>query len=162
MILLISPHANVRECAGLLCQTFGEATDAAESLDQATTRLRTQEYSTVVFDQTLVESEPDDAETALQHLGTAIPIFINFGISNLERVLKEIRSALVRRRRDERAARKSAEQSLRSELKGIVTAMLLSCELALENHALPEAGVEKIRSLHDLALQLKTRLSIVQ
>jgi hypothetical protein len=88
MILLISPHASVRECAGLLCQNLGQATDAVESLDQATSCLRAQEYSTVIFDQALVESEVDDTDTALEHLGTAIPIFINFGISNVARVLK--------------------------------------------------------------------------
>jgi hypothetical protein len=161
MILLISPHASVRECAGLLCQNFGEATDAVESLDQATSRLRAQEYSTVIFDQVLVESEADDTDTALAHLGTAIPIFINFGISNVARVLKEVRSAQMRRRRDERGARESAEQNLRSELKGIVTAMLLSCELALQDLPSAETGLDRIRSLHELATQLKTRLSIV-
>ena len=160
MILLISPHAAVRECAALLSQNFGEATDAVESLDQATSRLRAQEYSTVIFDQALVESEPNDTDASLQHLGTAIPVFINFGISNVTRVLKEVRSAMMRRRRDERSARESAEQTLRAELKGIVTAMLLSCELALQDSPSAEAQLDRIHSLHELAMQLRTRLSI--
>lgn len=96
----------------------------------------------------------------MQHLGSAIPVFVNFGISNVERVVKEVRSALRRRRRDEHAARANAERSLRSELKGIVTGMLLSCELALEREAPAEQRLEKIHLLHELALQLKTKLAI--
>jgi hypothetical protein len=160
MILLISPHATVRECAAVLSQNFGEATDAVQNLDHATSRLRAQEYSTVIFDQALVESEPNDTDASLQHLGTAIPVFINFGTSNVTRVLKEVRSAMMRRRRDERSARESAEQTLRAELKGIVTAMLLSCELALQDSPSAEAQLDRIRSIHELAMQLRTRLSI--
>ena len=160
MILLISPHAKVRECSEVLSHTFGEATDTAESLDHAMVQLRSQEYSAVVLDQTMAESDPDDAETTLQHLGTAIPIFVNFGISNIERLLKEVRSALMRRRRDERAAREHAERALRSELNGIVTAMLLSCELALEKESSTEIRAEKVRSLHELVLQLRAKLAI--
>ena len=159
MILLVSPHANVRECAALIGHTFGEATDASDSLDHATGRLRAQEYSAVVFDQTLVDSKPEDADAALQHIGTAIPIFINFGVSNLARVLKEMKSALQRRRLDEHAARQRAEQTLRAELSGIVTAMLLSCQLALDREVAVDLHYAKVHAVHDLALELKSKLT---
>jgi hypothetical protein len=67
----------------------------------------------------------------LQHLGMASPVYVNFAISGIERVLREVRTALSRRQREEQVARRSAEQAIWSELKESVTALLLSCDLAL-------------------------------
>jgi hypothetical protein len=65
--------------------------------------------------------------------------------------VREIRTALARRQREEKVARQAAALALWSELKESVTAMLLSCDLA--------PAVEKIRSMHELACQIRAHLA---
>ncbi len=114
----------------------------------------------MVIDQSLLEADPNETETVLQHVGTAVPIYVNFAISGKKRVVRELRTALRRRTREHLIARKAAELALRSDLNGAVTAMLLSCELALELPNLPILAREKIRTVHDLARELRRCLGI--
>jgi len=160
MILLITPSVRGKECASALQEATATGTDWAENLQQAAIRLRNQSFSAVVIDQFLLDTEPDDADHTLQHLGAAIPIYINFAISGMERVVREVRTALHRRQREETVARRSAEAELRSELRETVTAMMLSCELALGVPNLPGAAAEKIRSIDGLARDLSARLGV--
>jgi hypothetical protein len=76
----------------------------------------------------------------------------------VERVVREVRSALQRRQREVRIAREAATQAIWSELKESVTAMLLSCDLALSAPELSGAAAERIRVIHELAAQMRTRL----
>ncbi len=63
--------------------------------------MRTQEFSAVVIDQSFLETEPDESETVLEHIGMAIPVHINLAlaISRMERLIREIRAALYRRKK---------------------------------------------------------------
>jgi hypothetical protein len=159
MILLITPSGRGQECGKAVEEATSQPVHVVESLHQAVIRLRAQQYSAVVIDQSLLELEPDQSEMVLQHIGTAIPVHINFAISGIERVVRELRAALHRRKREELVARQAAEQVLCSELKDAVTAMLLSCELALQVPNLPVPAAEKIRTVHQLARELRTRLA---
>ena len=67
----------------------------------------------------------------LEHLGTAFPVYINFAVTGMERLVREVRSALHRRKREETLARSAVEDQMRSEMRETVTALLLSCELAM-------------------------------
>jgi len=49
----------------------------------AVSNLRSQEYSAVVIDQLLPDAEPDESDQILQHLGTAIPVYVNCAISGI-------------------------------------------------------------------------------
>ena len=82
----------------------------ANTLQAAIGSLRIQEYSAVVIDQFLLETEPDECDLMLRHLGSAVPIYVNCAISGAERIAREVRSALSRRQREEQTARRSAEQ----------------------------------------------------
>ena len=137
-----------------------QTTQVAENLTDAATRLHAEEYSAVVIDQSLLEADPNESETVLQHVGTAVSVYVNFAISGKERVVRELRTALRRRTREQLIARKAAQLALRSDLNGAVTAMLLSCELALELPNLPILAREKIRTVHDLARELRRCLGI--
>jgi hypothetical protein len=161
MILLVTPSARVQDCAEVLAQAANEQVQIAGTLQQAITQLRRQEFSAAVIDQWLLEAEPDQSDMLLQHIGTAIPVYINFGISGTERVSREVRAALSRRKREVLVARRSAEQCLRNQLKGPVTALLLSCEMALAVENLPPAAESKIRMVHDLARELRAKLGAV-
>lgn len=158
MILLITPSAKAQECIPALQEATSEPAHAANSFRQAATLLRAQEYSAVVFDQALLDAEPGESEVMLQHIGTAIPVYVNFAISGTQRVVRELRSALQRRKREIAAAKQAAEESFRNDLKGNLTAMLLSCEMALKVPELPQIAEAKIRAVYEQALELRGKL----
>jgi hypothetical protein len=78
----------------------------------------------------------------------------------MERLLREVRSALRRRKREEVQARRSVEQQFRSEMCESLTAMLLSCELAMEIPEVPAPAAEKIRLIDNLARDMRQRLGV--
>ena len=84
---------------------------------------------------------------------------VNFAISGIDRIVRDTKTALARRQREELVARRSAERAIWSELREDVTAMLLSCDLALAVPNVPTSALEKLRSVHDLACQIRTRLA---
>jgi hypothetical protein len=158
MILLVTPSERARECSAALHEATGEEVMVAESLARATTLLRAECYLVVVLDQYLLETEPQEAGSTLEHLGTAIPVQINLAITRMERLVREVRSAVQRGRYEEKRARKAALGAIHSELNGTVTALLLSTELALEARGLPAAASEKLESVHDLVKKLRRQL----
>lgn len=158
MILLVTPSERASECAAALHGATGEEVVVAESLVRATTMLRAESYLAVVLDQYLLETEPQEAETALEHLGIAIPVQVNLAISGMERLAREVRAAVQRRRREEAIARQAALGRLHSELNGTITALLLSSELALETLGLPTAAFERLQAVHDLVKKLRREL----
>src|ERR1035437_6185074 len=98
MILLVTPSERASECAAALHGATGEEVVVAESLARATTLLRAECYLAVVLDQYLLETEPYEAETTLEHLGTAIPVQVNLAISGMERLVPQGREGSRTRR----------------------------------------------------------------
>jgi hypothetical protein len=162
MILLITPSARAQDCAQALHEATSETAHVAATLRQASAQLRSEEYSAVVVDQSLLEAEPDESDMVLQHLGTAIPVYVNFAISGIARVTRDLRVALRRRKREDLVARREAELGLRNELKGTVTALLLSCEMLLQIPDLSPAAESKMHALHQLAQDMRSKLGIVE
>jgi len=160
MILLITPSARGQECSDSLQNATGEETRWAKTLQEAATRLREQTYSAAVIDQFLLETEPQESEQMLEHLGTAFPVYLNFAVTGMERLVRETRSALHRRQREESAAKRAVKEQMRSEMCETLTAMLLSCELAMSVPEVPMLAVERIRSIDNLARELRTRLQV--
>lgn len=160
MILLITSLAKAHESAKALEQATNEAAQVAATLHEAVTVLQSQDFSAVVIDQLLLDSEPDEAETVLKHLGTAVPVYLNFAISGIDRVVQELRSALNRRNREVSLARQEAEQALRKELKDTITTLLLSCEMALQVPNLPMFAEAKMRTVDALAREMREKLGV--
>ena len=158
MILVVTPVARVQDCAEAIQEATQEGVQVAPSIRQALTLLRTQEYSAVLFDQALEETDPEDSEMVLERMGMAIPVHVNFAISKADRVVREARAALQRRKKEVKLARQGAQQALRSELKGPITALLLSCEMALQIPGLQEAAEAKMRAVYDLAQAVRAKL----
>ncbi len=111
-----------------------------------------------MLDQYLLETEPEETEMVMRHLGSAIPVQMNLAISGVERLAREVRAAVHRRQREQVAARSAAVSTLRSELNDTVTALLLSCELTLGVPGLPSAAAENMQSAHELVKQLRSQL----
>jgi hypothetical protein len=160
MILLITPSARGPECADALNAATGREIDLARNLQEASTHLREQTYSTVVVDQFLLETEPEEGDQMLAHLGTALPVYINFAVSGMERLVREVRFALHRRMREESVVRRSVVAQMHSDMCETLTALLLSCELAMSVPEVPASAAEKIRAIDGLARDLRLRLQV--
>jgi hypothetical protein len=158
MILLVTASARAGECAAALHDSTGERVEVAESLPRAASLLRSERYLAVVLDQHLLETEPSEAATTFEHMGTAIVVQVNLAISGMERLVREVRGAVRRREREEVRARQAALDKLHSELNSTVTALLLSSELALGTRGLPAEAAEKLQSVHALVQKLRRQL----
>jgi hypothetical protein len=160
MILVITPSARGQECADSLNSATGQETRWAKSLQEAVTCMREETYSAAVVDQFLLETEPHESDQMIEHMGTAFPVYINFAVTGMERLLREVRSALHRRKREEAAARRAVVEQIHSEMRETLTAMLLSCELAMSVPDIPVPAAEKIRAIDSLARDLRLRLQV--
>lgn len=160
MILLITPSASGQQCAVSLQAATGEETCWASNLREGASRLREQNYSAVVLDQFLLETEPEEAEQTIEQIGNAFPVYLNFAVTGMERLVREVRSALHRRKREESAARRAVAEQLRCEMRETLTALLLSCELAMLVPDVPTPAAERIRSIDHLARELRLRLQV--
>jgi signal transduction histidine kinase len=160
MILLITPSARGQQCADSLNAATGQETHWVQTLQGASTRLREQTYITAVIDQFLLETEPEESDRMIEHLDTASPVYINFAVTGMERLVRDVRSALHRRKREESAARRAIAEQLSSEMRETLTAMLLSCELAMSVPDVPLPAAEKIRTIDNLARELRQRLQM--
>jgi hypothetical protein len=159
MILIITASASGQQCVEALKAATNDEVHWAQTVQQATTQLRQQTYSAAVIDQFLLETEPEESDQMLEHLGTAFPVYVNFAVTGLDRLVREVRSALHRRRREEIAARRAVEDQLRSEMGETLTALLLSCELAMSLSGVPAPAAERIQAIDNLARELRVRLS---
>jgi hypothetical protein len=158
MLLVITPSAKARGCAQAIQQVTSEETHVAATSSQALARLRAQEYVAVLIDQAFIETEPVESDMVLQHIGIAVPVHVNFAINNMDRVARELRAALQRHQKEVQRVRQEVQHALRDELKGTVTALLLSCELALQVPDLPSEADSKLRSVHELAQEMRLKL----
>jgi hypothetical protein len=107
MILFVTPNERASECAAALQEATGEPVKIAESLARASTLLRANCFLAVVLDQYLLETEPDEAGTTFEHLGTAVPVQVNLALCGMERLVREVRAAVQRRKREEAGARQA-------------------------------------------------------
>jgi hypothetical protein len=160
MILLITPSARGQECADSLNHATGLETHWSQTLQDAVGRFRERAYSAAIIDQFLLETEPHESDQMIEHMGTAFPVYINFAVTGMERLLREVRSALHRRKREETAARRAVVEQMHSEMRETLTAMLLSCELAMSVPDVPVPAAEKIRAIDNLARDLRLRLQV--
>jgi signal transduction histidine kinase len=160
MILLVTPSERATECAAALNSATGEEVVVAESLVRATMLLRAGCFRMAVLDQYLLETNGDEQAPMLSQLGTALLLQVNFAITGMDRLVREVRSALERREREETTARLSVVGDLQSELNNTLTALLLSVEMALQTPNLPDSAREKLRTMQELLRSLCHQLEI--
>lgn len=158
MLLVITPSAKARGCAQAIQQVTSEETQVAATLSQALGQLRAQEYVAVLIDQAFLETEPVESDMLLEHIGTAIPVHVNFAISGMDRIARELRAALHRHKKEVLLMRQQVQQAVRNELKSTVTALLLSCEMALQVPNLQSAAEARMRVVSELTQQLRLKI----
>ena len=133
----------------------------AGSVPQAVTRLRNAEYEALAIDQSLLEADFRALDTLLNHAGTAMPIYVNLSLHSSERVVREAQVALRRAEKEKRTALRTVERDLRNQLRGEVTGILLTSQLALRNPAIPADVVAKLQLVQDMAEKMRVRLHVL-
>lgn len=158
MILLITTSSRGRECAAALEQGTGHKTFVSNTVPHALHRLHTAEYDVMVVDQFLVEADLGGLESLLNRCGMAMPVYINLALHSTERLVREVQVALRRIDSERALAMTSAQKILSDRLRGNLTGILLSSELALRQDTIAPEVAEKVRSVRDLAEKMRTQL----
>ena len=158
-ILLVTGIEGAKNCAAVLAAELATEVDVAAGRKEALAALRGREYRAVVVDDSLAVCDPAAAEAIWDHAGLAIPLQINFALSGVSRLMREIRSALHRREREQMLARRAATTAIETELKSTVAGLLLHSELALNGAEVPRPVADRLRTVLDLAGSLRQQLN---
>jgi hypothetical protein len=156
---MVTGVEGARNCADAVGAQLGSTVEVAEGRRSALSALRGGEYQAVVIDETLAECDPAAADAICEQAGLAIPLQINFALAGAARLVREIRSALHRREREQLLARRAASAVIEAELKSTVAGLLLNSELALNGRNLPPQVAERLRIVAELAGSLRSQLA---
>ena len=159
MILLITESSSGAECARALATVAHDKAEVVHDVKSALSHLREKEYQAVILDDSTAESASTQVDVLLKHLGTAVPLFVNFGVSGKERLVRDVSTALRRLETEKALARRSVEWELRSQLKADLTGIVLTAQQALGLADLPAGAEAKLKSVCELAERMKLRLS---
>jgi DNA-binding NtrC family response regulator len=160
MILLITTSSHGHECAAALLAATHIKSELAPDMRTALGRLREQEFSAVIFDESLLEPSAKTIDMLVRHLGRAVPVFVNLAVSRMERVVRDVQAALRRAEQERSLARQAVESDLRSQLRGELTGILLWTQQAMETPAVPVSAQSKLKSVYEAADKMRARLSI--
>jgi hypothetical protein len=161
-ILIVTGIEGASNCAAAVAAQLDMKVEVASGRKAALAALRHQEFAAVVVDETLAECDPAAAEDLWEHAGLAIPLQINFALSGVLRLTREIRAALHRREREQALARRAATAAIETELKSTLAGLLLHSQLALNDSQMPPLAAEKMRVVADLAGSLRQQLNAPQ
>jgi DNA-binding NtrC family response regulator len=104
MNLLITPSAHGQEYATAFLTATRIKTALVADVRTALHRLREDEFSAVVIDESLIDASSNQMEVFLKHLGTAVPVFVNLAVSRADRVSRDVVAALRRLEQERNAA----------------------------------------------------------
>jgi hypothetical protein len=158
-ILMVTGVEGARNCAAAIGKQLGTEVEVAEGRRNAISALRHGEFHAVVIDESLAECDPAAADAICEQAGLAIPLQINFALAGAARLVREIRSALHRREREQLLASRAASAVIEAELKSTVAGLLLNSELALNTSNLPPQVAERLRVVANLAGSLRSQLN---
>ena len=155
-LLLIAPDLLAGRVADALRQSLDVSVDVAGNRRAGLACLRRGEYALVVLDEAMADADSDAVDTLYSHAGAAPVVELNFAISGVPRVVRQVKSALARRAHDRAQARAAATADLEHELGASLSGLLLESQLALREA--PPQTVPKLRHLVELAGDLRDRL----
>ncbi len=158
MILLVTALHRVSDLVHEIEEATAKSVVVCASLLEAISQLDAHEFSAVVFDELLLDAEPEQAAAVVKHLAVAVPIYFNFALCSRERVVRGVRLALDRRKREITLARQEAQDALRHDLRETVTALLLSCDMMLQDPDLPTHAVTRMQAVEALARDVSVKL----
>ena len=157
-VLLVTAMTGAANCAAALERQLKLRVQVALSRREAAVALRQSAFAVVVMDEALVSLDASGMDAIWQQAGSAILLQVNFAISGSERLARELRAALTRGVQQQHMARRAAAFAVESELKSVVTGIMLESELALSEPKVPPNLEAKLRHLVELAANLRERL----
>jgi hypothetical protein len=155
-ILLIAPEPLALHVAEALRTGLGLALDIAPNRRTGLAQLRRSEFALVLLDESVATADQDATDALYQNAGAAPVLEINFAITGLARIVRQVKAALSRRAQDHAQARAAAAMTLQQELSASLSGLLLESQLALRE-ATPQQE-PKLRHLVELAGDLRNRL----
>jgi hypothetical protein len=160
-VLMVSGAEGVERCATAVARQLNLTVEIAGNRRAALAAVRRGEYSVVLVEEQLAEENPQWADLLVQNAGFAVPMQLNVAASGCARIVREVRSILLRRQRELTQARQVAVRTLQNELKSSVAGLLLQSELALREPLVPAALTPKLRYLVELAGAIREQLQPV-
>jgi hypothetical protein len=158
-LLIVTPLDGANETAAALAGKLVLAVDVASTRAAALRLLNRRSYAAVILDQMLTDADPEGAELIWKAAGLAIPIPISFALASAERVEREVRTALARRKKETLLATAAAAAALDGDIKNAVTGMLLESQLALAESGLPPQIAIRLHTLAGIAERLRAQLA---
>ena len=158
MILLIWFSEKATECAQAIERALEQPVRVVSTLEQAAEELKANSFDAMVLDQSMDEGLPRKADFVFQYLGAAVPVIVNFAIAGTDRIVRAVRTALEQRKSEMQRARKIACSLLGAELEDDLTALLLSCGMALQEPTLAAQAAEHLRKIERIAEQIRRTL----
>ena len=136
----------------------GVKIEVVDSRRAALAALRRCEYSVLLLDQSTLESDPPGLELLWEEAGGALSIEVNLGVSNWNRVLREVRSGLQRREREQLLAQRSSMQIIEGALSTTITGLLLNSQLILQEPTLDARTIVQLHRVVELATELAKKV----
>lgn len=155
-LLLVAPDPPAAAVAQVLRRELEARVQIAPHGRAALTALRREDFQLIVLEENLAAAEPDAATAVFAGAGTAPVLEINFGLCGVDRIVRQVRSALQRRAEDEAKARRAVTHSVQNELNASLAGLLLESQLALRG-AGPEI-LPTLQHLIELASELREQL----
>lgn len=159
MILLISPYQNATECAAQIERALQEDVKTVNTLRLAIAALRSQDFSLLIADENLIESEPGSSDKLMQRLETAAPVIIDMACLRPDKIASLALATRKRQALEFQLAHDRALNELRSEMKSELTGLLISSEMALKSAGLPTFASEKLNLVLEIARRMQSRLN---
>jgi hypothetical protein len=155
-ILLIAPELAADPIATALRRELDAEVELATTRRAALACLRRRESVLVLIEDYLTSSDPEAAELLYQAAEATPVLEIHCVLSSAERIVRQVRSALLRRSRERSAAEAAAAETLQNELGAALAGILLESQLALREAS--PAQQPKLRHVVRLASTLRDRL----
>jgi hypothetical protein len=157
-VLMVSAAEGTERCARELVRELGLTVRIAPGRRAGLAAVRREEYGMVIVEEGLVEGDPAWADLLWQNAGFVLPLVSVIAEAGCVRLVREVRSVLLRREHERTLARREATAVLQNELKSSVTGLLLQSELALREPSVPAALAPRLRELVELAGALGAQL----
>ena len=158
-LLIVTGIEGAENCVSALSNLLDLSCELARGRKAAIVFLKRNEYAAVVVDQSVVDADPAGSEQIWENSGLAVPVQVNFALSGVERLSREIRMALKRREREHALAHEAAAATIQLELKSTISGLLLHSQLALSDREVSPPLAARLRVVADLAASLRRQLS---
>ena len=145
-ILVVAGEPGASHVARDLRSTFPVEVEVLAEWSQCRKILLGKSFSLVLLEGSLAATDPEAVDALYDVLTDGWIVEVDFGVSDRERVVRQVRAALHRKACNEAHTRAAVLRSLRSQLTSCLTGLLLETQLALRQTG-PEAAPSLSRIL---------------